>query len=175
MARRNATRPGSAPRSGRSLLDGFFARTGLKQRSREWRALFTWHQLAGPRLQRHVRAERVLGTAMLVRVATAPWANEISYLRAELLERLRADPGAAWITEVRFTVGPLDELPSWEDTPEMTRPPAPPAPLPPVVDSGPVAEALLEVTDPELREALGELFARASAAAAAAVTANERA
>src|SRR4051812_24489222 len=90
-----AKRQASTPRSGRSLLEGVFTRTGLKQQAREWRAMYTWHQLAGPRLQRHVRAERVHGTVLMVRVATAPWANEISYLRAELLERLRADPSAA--------------------------------------------------------------------------------
>src|SRR5262245_16420755 len=133
MARRWSS-ASSTPRSGRVLLDGVFARTGLKQQAREWRALYTWHRLAGERLRKHAHAERVLGTALLVRVATASWANEMTYLRAELLEQLRADPDAAWITELRFTIGPLAGLPDWSE-PRAPEPPAPPASSIPAVDS----------------------------------------
>lgn len=160
-----ARRPPSSPRAGRSILEAVFSKTGLSRNAREWRALYTWHRLAGPRLGRHVHAERVHGTTLFVRVATAPWANEMSYLRAELLERLRADPGGSFITELRFTIGPLDGLPRWDEEDPSLRPPPPP-PLPaPAVDTGRVAQALLAVRDPELRAALGELFARAQAAA----------
>src|SRR5205085_1830534 len=94
----------------------------------------------------------------LVRVQSAPWANELSYLRAQLLARLQATPGGEGVTELRFTIGPLDELPVFDEA-EPRLPPAPP-PNPPHVDDGQVAAALLQVKDPELRVALAELFAR---------------
>src|SRR5256885_13988238 len=109
MSKRPA-RESRGPRPGASLVDGVFARTGLLGEARDWRVLHAWHRMAGPRLARHTRAERVRGTTLVVRVATAPWANELSYLRAELLEKLRRAPEAAWIEELRLTIGPPAEL-----------------------------------------------------------------
>ncbi len=156
-----AKRLPQSPRPGRTLLDGVFKRSGLDREAREWRALYAWHRLCGPRLGRHARAERILGTTLLVRVATSAWANELSYLRADLLARLRADAHADWVSELRFTIGPFDGLPAWDDEPAL---PPPPRGAHPPIDAGRVAQALLQVTDPELRAALAELFARAQAA-----------
>jgi len=153
-------RRNTSPRTGKSLLEGVFGRARLARQAQEWSALYAWHRLAGERLTRHTRAEKVLGRTLLVRVATSAWANELTYLRADLLERLQRDPGAAFVNELRFTVGPLDGLPEWSD-PEP--PPVPAAAPGPAIDAGRVAEALLSVTDPELRAGLAELFARSQA------------
>jgi hypothetical protein len=162
---KRAQRESHGPRPGGSLVDAVFARTGLLGEARDWRVLHAWHRMAGPRLTRHTRAERVRGTTLLVRVASASWANELTYLRADLLARLRAQPEAAWIDELRFTIGPLDELPAWDDpapTAAAAAPAQPTEALPPV-DGGKVVAELLQVKDPELRAALAELFARARA------------
>jgi hypothetical protein len=153
-------RKNTSPRTGKSLLDGIFGRVRLAREAQEWSALYAWYRLAGERLSRHTRAEKVLGRTLLVRVATSAWANELTYLRADLLARLRLDPGAAVVNELRFTVGPLEGLPEWSD-PEPAPPPPPVSP--PAVDAGRVAEALLAVADPELRAGLAELFARSQA------------
>lgn len=155
-------RASGSPRAGAGLVDEFFRRVNLDVKAREYRALFAWHRMAGPRLSRRTRAETVRGTTLFVRAATAPWANELSYLRAGLLERLRDTPGGEWIEELRFSIGPLDALPCWDDEPPP--PPSPPAPGLVPLDGSAMAEALLKVTDPELRMALAELFARAAVA-----------
>ena len=159
MARQ--VRKSSGPRPGASLVDATFSRVGLADKAREYAALYAWHRLAGDRFGKRTRAERVLGGALLVRVASAPWANELGYLRSHLLEELRAVEGGEHIKELRFTIGPLDELPVWDEpvvsmAQRIEMPPAP------TLDHGKIAEALLRITDPELREALGELFARAA-------------
>lgn len=160
MSSSRRRRTSFGPRTGATLIDALFKRVNLDAKAREYRVLYAWHLMAGPRLAR-TRAECVRGNTLIVRVATAPWANQLSYLRADLLERLRATPGAEWIQELRFTIGPLDELPAWDDPP----PPAPPPPPPrPPVDGTAMVEALQKVSDPELRAALAELFARASTA-----------
>ena len=154
-------RKNTSPRTGKSLLEGVFGRARLAREAQEWGALYAWHRLAGERLARHTRGEKVLGRTLLVRVATSAWANELTFLRADLLAGLRKDPGAAFVNELRFTVGPLDGLPEWSD-PEPAPPPPAAAPGP-AIDAGRVAEALLAVTDPELRAGLAELFARSQA------------
>jgi hypothetical protein len=141
-----------------SLLRGLPA--SVRDEARRFRALKAWHDAAGPRIRARVRGERVQGTTLVLRVSSAAWANELGMMRAELLKKLQETPGGEWLEDLRFTVGPLDGAPSWEEPDE-------PAPAPtarahrPAIDDGQVAAALAEVSDPELRRALAELFARA--------------
>ncbi len=152
-------RRGAEPRQGESLVDGLFRRLGLGDEARRWRALYAWREAAGPRIAARARAERMQGATMVLRVQSAAWANELGFLKRDLLARLRATAGAEWVEDLRFSIGPLDGAPSWDD--DQAPAPAPPAPeLPPVAD-GEVAAALRQVDDPELRAALAELFARA--------------
>ena len=154
-------RPASSyPRPGATLVDQLFNRVGLAEKAKAFRAMHAWHRMAGARLGKHTRPERVRGRALYVRVATAPWANELSYMRAHLLEQLRATRGAEWIDELSFTIGPLDGLPDFSD-PVDAAADAPPLPPRPPIDGGAVAGELLRVEDPELRGALAELFAHA--------------
>src|SRR5262249_28734290 len=119
-----------------------------------------WGEAAGARIAAKARAERMQGATLILRVASAAWANELGYLKAELLAKLRATPGGEGVEDLRFSVGPLEGAPSFphEAPPPVARPPA--APLPPV-DDGEVAAALRAIADPELRAAMAELFARA--------------
>lgn len=155
MAKRKET----TPRHGASLVNAVFAKARLGKEARSWRALWAWHRLAGARLARHARAERLWDSTLVVRVTSAAWANELAYVRSTLLTELRRDPDLAHVTELRFTVGPLDELPDWDEAPPT--PTAPQVTRPPL-DAGAMAEALSGVRDPELRAALAELFARSA-------------
>lgn len=156
---RRRRRGKSAPRAGDALVEALFKRVKLDGKAREWRALHAWHVAAGPRIANRIRAERILGSAMMLRVASSAWANEFSYLRAGLLERLRETPGGEWVADLRVTVGPLEDAPDFSDG----EPRLPPKPRvePPRVDDGAVAGSLREIADPELRAALAELYARA--------------
>ena len=155
-------RPASStpPRPGATLVDQLFARVGLSDDARAYRAMHAWHRMAGARLGKHTRPERVRGRSLFVRVASAPWANELSYIRASLLERLQASRGAEWIDDLRFTIGPLAGLPDFTD-PASAASSEPAVPPRPPIDDGAVAGELLKVHDPELRGALAELFAHA--------------
>ena len=77
-------RKSAGPRPGASLVDATFTRVGLGDKARDYAALWAWHRLSGERFGRRTRAERVQGRTLLVRVASAPWANELGYLRAHL-------------------------------------------------------------------------------------------
>ena len=154
-------RPKRQPKPSGGLLDSFFARHKLTREAREYRALYAWHCLAGPRFGKRVRPERIWGQALVLRLASAAWANELGYLRHDLLSRLRGTPGGEWIEELRFTVGPLDELPSWDEVGERPPPRSMARPTAPPFDDAPVLAALQQISDPELRAALTELYARA--------------
>lgn len=165
MARRRA-----APefRQGEQLITGLFRRLGLVEQARSWRAMALWPRAAGPRIASHARAERLRNKTLVVRVSSSAWANELSFLKAELLAKLRALPGGEAIKDLRFSVGPLLDAPSWDEPPppaQMTRRTRPTRPLvsdgKDRIDGAALAQAMEEVADPGLREALARLIGRA--------------
>ena len=150
----------SLPTKGTAQLDKIFDRAGLGREAREYRLLAAWAQIAGPRILANARAERLLGTALVIRVKSSGWSHQLSLMQAELLARLHAVPGGMSVRELRFSVGPLEDVPSWEVEPRLLVPLFPPHARPAPADDGQVASALLEVRDPHLRVGLADLYAR---------------
>jgi predicted nucleic acid-binding Zn ribbon protein len=165
MARRGAAASGRQRiRQGEQLLAGLFRRLGLVEQARAWRAMASWARAAGPRLAKHTRAEQLRNKTLVVRVSSSAWANELSFIKAELLAKLRALPGGDVVQDLRFSVGPLGDAPSWEEPAEAKagRRGGPRHPIPPAIKDGvegaALAQALDEVADPELRASLARLL-----------------
>jgi hypothetical protein len=143
------------------LLDPLFKWLKLDEPARAFRALRAFSRAAGPRIRAVARAERLRGSTLWVRVQTAAWSQELQVIKSALVDKLKRTPGGETIEDVRFNVGPLDELPNWEEverrTPKVER-----------VDEKPAREVHLEdlrrtienVTDPELRAELSLLCAK---------------
>jgi hypothetical protein len=144
------------PRRAADLLDGTFRWLKLDETARTFRALEGFSRAAGPRIRAHARAERMRGGILYVRVASAAWSHELSALKAQLLAKLQRTPGCEDIRDLRFNVGPLDEVPGW------------PGAAPPQTEVEPavraadpeLTRAIGGVPDTELRESLSRLFAR---------------
>jgi hypothetical protein len=94
-------------------------------------------------------------------VVSSAWSQDLSTCRVQLLEKLRRTMGGECVSDLRFSVGPLEELPDFSGG-------SPAASVPTVVHADePVAldaeleQAVAEVRDPELRDAfLGVLTHR---------------
>ncbi len=143
-------------------MPGVFRWLKLDEGARGFAAQRAFDSAAGPRVAARARAERLRGSTLYVRVASAAWSHELHALKAELLQKLNTTTGGEGIDEIRFTVGPLDELPDWGSA-------SAPAPsqrrqeLEFDVSTAPSAEveaALSDVADAELRSALKGLFVR---------------
>ena len=151
------------PRQGEALLDGLFRRLGLVNEARAWRALAAWPRAAGEELSRRTRAERLQGTTLVVRVTSSSWANELGYLKAGLLAKLRATPGGEGVTDLRFQPGPLDDIPvaspAVRSSGEEAK--APISGGATVPEDPAIEKALGEIADPEVREELRRLIASA--------------
>jgi hypothetical protein len=106
----------------------------------------TWRRLLGDRIARRTEPGPLTGGVLTIYVASAPWAQELSLLSAEMLERLKRLK--LTITSVRFRVkqqihGPAAGL--------KRRPPAPRAPLPRELKA-----RVDSVEDPELRQIIAD-------------------
>jgi hypothetical protein len=118
--------------------------------------LVTWRQAVGPRIAdraRPIALER--GGVLVVKVATSVWANELSLLAPQLIEKLVAR--GIEVKSLRFRVGPLDVIEGIPQRKHYRRVP-PPVPLAPDLQ-----RSLAGVEDEELRQTI-ERAARANLA-----------
>jgi hypothetical protein len=117
-----------------------------------------WPSAVGPEIARQAWPLRVGRDGTLhVATASATWANELTLLASEILERLRDQLGPEAPPALRCAVGPIPEAPAPE--PEVAPPPQSAADVPPDVAST-AASVASAIADPELRE----LVARAARA-----------
>jgi hypothetical protein len=143
------------------LVEPLFKWLKLDEPARAFRALRAFSRAAGPRIRAIARAERLRSGTLYVRVQTAAWSQELTVLKSALVEKLKRTPGGEAIEDVRFHVGPLDELPNWE---EIEAPKSSVA----RADAKPARDVQLEelrktieqVSDPELRAELSLLCAK---------------
>ena len=126
------------------LLDG--ARVVSAERGKVAIDRDTWRRLLGDRVARRTEPGGLAGGVLTIYVASAPWAQELSLLSNELLERLK--PLKLKIASVRFRVrqqiqGSLGQ--------RLKKRPAARAALP-----SELAERVKAVDDPELRRVIAD-------------------
>jgi hypothetical protein len=125
------------------LLDG--ARVVSAQRGKVAIDRDTWRRLLGDRIARRTEPGGLAGGVLTINVASAPWAQELSLLTSELLERLK--PLKLSIASVRFRVRQqIQSTPT-----QARRRPAARATLPTEL-----RERVESVEDPELRQVIAD-------------------
>jgi len=125
------------------LLDG--ARVVSAQRGKVAIPRDTWRRIVGDRIARRTEPGGLYEGVLTIYVASAPWAQELSLLSGELLERLK--PLALSVTSVRFRVRQRIQGPAV--TPK--RRPAARVALP-----NELQRRVDAIQDPELRQSIAE-------------------
>jgi hypothetical protein len=151
-------RPSTPPEPAGPLLDQLFSSLKLDEPARTFRALRAFQRAAGPHIGARARAERLRGAILYVRVTSSAWSQELHVLKSQLIAKLHRTPGGEPVQDLRFSVGPIDDLPDWNALDAQPRAQAPAqSPTPRGVPSG-LAEAVANVRDPELRDELSRLL-----------------
>ncbi len=104
-----------------------------------------------PRVTDAARPVRFQHGVLWVHAKSASWAQELEFLGADLLARVRARLPRVRIASIRFRVGPLPDLPELVAPP----PPAPPA-MPVAALPEDVGRALTSLRDDALRTAVAD-------------------
>jgi len=78
------------------------------ERVREAEVVLAWPKAVGARVAARTQAERLVDDTLVVRVATAAYANELVMLKRMILEKLSTSIKGAPIREIRFYVGTLE-------------------------------------------------------------------
>jgi len=155
--RRRKGRPSVQPQKTRNLVAPLFTWLKLDEKARSFRALKAFWDAAGPRIRAHARAERLMRTTLYVRTESAAWSHELSILKSALLEKLRRTPGGEDVEDLRFSVGPLGEVPEWSGTTSRARQELLDVPEPVPEE---LTRALAEVKDADLRGQFEQLVRR---------------
>jgi Dna[CI] antecedent, DciA len=136
-------KPRSRPQRLGELLDG--ARVVSAERARVAIDRDTWRRLLGDRIARRTEPGPLSGGVLTIYVASAPWAQELSLLTNELLQRLA--PLGLRVSSVRFRVRQQIQGPA----PLPKRRPAARVALP-----RDLRARLDSVEDPELRNVIAD-------------------
>jgi predicted nucleic acid-binding Zn ribbon protein len=89
-------------------LTSYFKQAGLTKRVQQAGIVEQWAELVGPQIAAVTAPESVTPDGVLrVRVATAPWANELSLMAPKILARLNAGRSGR-VKEIRWMPGPFE-------------------------------------------------------------------
>jgi hypothetical protein len=126
---------------------------GILKRMRQYEIWNQWDKIAGKTLAAHAKPARWQGNRLVVIVEHATWMQELSYLKAELLDKIRTSIPNIPIADIRFEIGKIPK--------EMFEPTSTP-PLPPLSPDEEefIEQAMKEIKDEEAREAAGNLMTK---------------
>jgi predicted nucleic acid-binding Zn ribbon protein len=89
-------------------LTSFFKQAGLTKRVQQAGIIEEWAELVGPQIAAVTAPESITPDGVLrVRVATAPWANELSLMSPKILGRLNAGRSGR-VKEIRWVPGLIE-------------------------------------------------------------------
>jgi predicted nucleic acid-binding Zn ribbon protein len=96
------------PTSLADALASYLRQSGFAKRMQQAGIIEEWAELVGPQIAAVTVPESVTPDGVLrVRVATAPWANELSLMTPKILARLNAGRTGR-VKEIRWVPGLLD-------------------------------------------------------------------
>ena len=99
---------GRRPTSLADALASYLRQSGFSKRMQQAGIIEEWANLVGPQIAAVTAPESVTPDGVLrVRVATAPWANELSLMTPKILARLNAGRTGR-VKEIRWVPGLLD-------------------------------------------------------------------
>jgi predicted nucleic acid-binding Zn ribbon protein len=89
-------------------LTSYFKQAGLTKRVQQAGIIEEWAELVGPQIASVTAPESITPDGVLrVRVATAPWANELGLMSPRILARLNAGRSGR-VKEIRWIPGSLN-------------------------------------------------------------------
>jgi predicted nucleic acid-binding Zn ribbon protein len=67
-----------------------------------------WKDIVGPAVAENARPEAIKGKSLLVNVSSAPWMQQLQFLKPELIEKLNDTLGKEIVGDIRFRIGSVN-------------------------------------------------------------------
>jgi hypothetical protein len=142
------------PQAVAALLEAALQGTPAGKRLREASIWLVWEQAVGAQVAARAWPAQFREGVLTVLVSSAPWMQQLSFLKGEICAKLNALLGAELVRDIFLRAGRL-----------AAPPPAVPSAVPPrssltSTEQAEIASATAAIADPELRQALDRLLTR---------------
>jgi hypothetical protein len=140
-----------------NVLEKVLPSYGLTARMAEWSLKLKWEGIVGKPVAAHTEPVQLTFRNLVVMVDSPAWLQHLTFLKAELTEKIQRACGRETVAEIRFRVGSL----SRDSSSRVFT--APPHPLPTCLSEDEVIlieEYLRPLQDPTLKEKLRSLITR---------------
>lgn len=145
-------RPKGSPEQIGRLLHGAAVPPVLAARLKELEIWRQWERAVGPAVAARTRPLRISGGVLTVVVASAPWMQQLSFMKSDLRQSLNALIGEELVREIVLKAGRLPAEPSAAEE-------RPPVPQPLTLQQQEwISSQLTGPCDSELRQELQELM-----------------
>ena len=67
-----------------------------------------WKDVVGPLIAQNTRPGAIKEKFLLVNVSSAPWMQQLQFLKPELIKKLNETLGKEVVGDIRFKIGPVD-------------------------------------------------------------------
>jgi len=84
------------------LIELWASSLGIRKRLLEWRACCLWKEVVGEAIARHATAVGVQEGVLVVRVQSAPWRNELFFMKSDIVDKVNRKVGHKVIKDIRF-------------------------------------------------------------------------
>ena len=154
-----------SPPSMGEVLGEFLRRTGINRKIQEQKILNSWEEAVGEGVAEKTQPIRVQNRVLQVKVANSVWMQELQFMKELIMQKLQQQTGKNILQDLRFFIGEIE--PSGEkgrkQKNEGTRMDGKSLGLT-EAERERIDRALSGITDPEMSEILGRIYARGLAA-----------
>jgi predicted nucleic acid-binding Zn ribbon protein len=68
-----------------------------------------WEDVIGAAIAQNTRPEAIKGKLLLVNVSSAPWMQQLQFLKPELIQKLNQTLGKELVEDIRFQIGRINK------------------------------------------------------------------
>lgn len=91
------------------ILEDVLKRAGIDAYRGLHRIWKQWPDLVGPAIAENTKPTAIKGKYLLVNVSSAPWMQELQYLKPELIRKLNQAFEKEIVSDIRFQIGPVGD------------------------------------------------------------------
>ncbi|HBO84882.1 MAG: hypothetical protein A2073_01880 [Deltaproteobacteria bacterium GWC2_42_11] len=91
-----------------AVLEGSFARLGIKRRVNEFAILKDWGRLAGSSISKFAVPVKLVGKTLYVAVSTSVWMEELKYVKPDLINKINENLGKDCVSDIIFKLGSIN-------------------------------------------------------------------
>lgn len=93
------------PKTVGEVIDSIVTRLGIRRRLKQAQVVERWDAIVGERIARETKPERVAGNTLFVAASSPVWAQELEFLKREILAKIRDEMGKGVVADIRFRTG----------------------------------------------------------------------